>query len=280
MVGVKDYKISYSGSRTYEYTLADISDFHAGNEGLDKSLLKRTVKWCEQHADGVILGGDYADAIDHKDKRFEWTSLDRTLATPDEQYDYVKATLKPLRGKVLGVIEGNHDYKIKADRGHDYVKELAEYLDVDPKATGSSVFLRLKFNTGGRWTKFDVFAHHGATNSRSKGGKINKLEEMDRVFEADLYFMSHVHDFAPSMSPVMTVDNHMNVVERRRYYALTGGFLKGYEKGVSNYVERGLFKPTILGGVYANLHASKTLRSNIRIWEIPVEGKVYKEEAK
>jgi hypothetical protein len=276
LVGVMEYKVPYD-EWEHEYTLAAISDIHAGNSGLDKALFRRVVKWCKTYADGVILGGDYADAIDAKDKRFEWQSLDRTLATPDEQYDFVMAELSPLKGKILALIEGNHDYKIKSERGHDYIADMREYLDVDRRAVGAGVFTRLKFVIGeGRGThatKFDVFSHHGATNSRTAGGKLNKLQEMDDIFEADIYTMSHVHDFLASMVPLMEVDKSMNVREKRRYFALTGGFLKGWDKGVSNYVERGLFKPSILGGIYCNIHCAKDLRSNVRIWDIPVESR-------
>lgn len=238
--------------------------------------MKEPLNGAGQYADGVILGGDYADAIDPKDRRFEWASVDRELATPDEQYGWVGDLLDPIADKILCVVEGNHDFKIKMQGNHDYVKDLAKLLNVPPEATGYSVFTRLNFRrgtgkNGQHRSRFDIWAHHGSTNAQTRGGKVNKLLSMDRRFEADVYLMSHVHDIEPSRRVTLTVDENLNIKEHRTYYALTGGFLKGYERGVSNYVERGLFEPTTLGGIALTLHCEKNLNDNISIHDIPLQ---------
>jgi hypothetical protein len=99
---------------------------------------------------------------------------------------------------------------------------------------------------------------------------------MDRIFEADIYLMSHVHDIDDSRRVTLTVDRNLNIKEKHQHYALTGGFLKGYQNDVSNYVERGMYAPTSLGGIVISLHMEKDLRDNVRIYDIPVENYVIK----
>ena len=273
MVGVIQYKVPYT-STVEEYLIASFSDIHAGSKALDKDLFERQVKWASHYADKVLLGGDYSDAISPKDRRFEWGTIDRELATPDEQYQWVIDTLAPLKGKIGGILKGNHDYSIEVQSGHDYVRDMSRELDAP--VLGFSGFYRFSFHRGVHVSNFDIYAHHGQTSARTKGGKINKLQTMDRIFDADIYLMSHVHDIDDTRRITLTVDRNLNIKERHQYYALTGGFLKGYQNDVSNYVERGMYAPTSLGGVCLSLHMEKDLRDNVRIYDIPVENYVIK----
>ena len=202
------------------------------------------------------------------DRRFDWETLDRELATPDEQVDWLSTELQPIADKCLGLLKGNHEYELQRRENHDYVKDIARNLDTE--VWGYSAFLRFRFNRDRHRTKFDVFMHHGKTAARTKGGKINKVRSMDQIFEADVYCMAHVHDIEADVRPFLTVDNKLNIVEKRNLYVLTGGFLRGYIADVSTYVERGMYAPTTLGGVFLEFVPEKDVFPAVRAQEIPV----------
>ena len=268
MVNVREFRFSYP-SKITRFTHAIFSDSHVGNKGAHKDLIRRTVKWIGAYADTWSGGGDYIDAISHNDeRRFDWDTLDRELATPKEQVNWIADVLDPISDKCLGLLKGNHEYEIERRQGYDAVDRLAEKLGTE--AWNYSAFLRFRFNRGQHRTKFDVFMHHGKSAARTKGGKINKLRSMDRIFDADIYAMSHVHDLEADVRPFLTIDNNLNIVERRKLYVLAGGFLRGYIEDVSTYVERGMYAPTTLGGVFLEFAPEKNVFPSVRAQEIPV----------
>ena len=268
MVSIKEFKFPYK-SRTSKHIHAILSDTHIGNKGAHKDLIKRTIGWIDEYADTWSGGGDYIDAITHGDeRRFDWETLDRHLATPKEQVAWMADALKPIANKCLGLLRGNHEYEVERRQGYDAVDTLAEKLGTE--AWGYSAFMRFRFNRGQHRTKFDIFMHHGKSAARTKGGKINKLRSLDRIFEADAYCMSHVHDVEADIRPFLTIDNQRNIVEKRKLYVLTGGFLRGYIEDVSTYVERGMYAPTTLGGVFLEFTPEKNIYPSLRAQEIPV----------
>jgi len=271
MVSVREFKFCYpSGKSVFNHAI--LGDTHIGNKGAHKNLVRRTVKWIEAYADTWSGSGDYIEAITHDDeRRFDWSTLDRELATPKEQVAWVAEALEPIADKCLGLLRGNHEYEVERRRGFDATDRLAEKLGTE--AWGYSAFLRFRFNRGQHRTKFDVFMHHGKTAARTKGGKINKLRSMDRIFEADVYCMAHVHDVEADVRPFLTVDQKLNIVEKRLLYVLTGGFLRGYVENMSTYVERGMYAPTTLGAIFLQFTPEKDVFPAVRAMEIPVAPK-------
>jgi len=271
MVGPVERTINYK-SRNDQYLIGVLSDTHFGAQPSDKLLANKQVDWVAQYCDAVILGGDYCEHITPKDRRFDWDTIDRGMATVDEQYEYATQVFSKLKGlDPIVVLDGNHDQSNWST--HNYVKRMA--YDIGGEYVGYSGFTRLRFHRGKHRTKFDIYSHHGKTSARTRGGKVNKVLSMDQIFDADIYTMSHVHTLDSVRKSHLYFDGDMNIRERETYYVLTGGFLKGYEIGVSNYVEKGMYVPTSLGGVVIGLNCEKQYLHNVRMWDIPVESASY-----
>jgi len=242
---------------------------HLGTKHCAEDKLKRKIKEINDDPWALWIGmGDYAECINKDDRRFDWDSVDRTLATPDEQFDWLAEVLAPIGDKCLGLLKGNHEYELYQRYNHDYVKDLAKDLGAEPWVY--SAFVRLRFNRDRHRTKFDVYLHHGKTAARSKGGKINKLRSMDQIFEADIYAMAHVHDVEADKRPYLTVDSKLNIVEKRKLYVLTGGFSRGYVDDITTYVERNMYAPTTLGAMFLQFTPEKHVFPAVRALEIPV----------
>jgi len=267
MVEFREIQHKYR-SKNDTVLIVPFSDFHIGNKAADKSAIERTVKWIGEYADYWFGVGDYCDCIvpSMEEKRFDFEALDRELATPDEQYAWVREVLEPIKHKCLGLMQGNHDYVLYKRHGHNHVQELCDKLGVP--YLGYSCFLRFRFARQKHRTTVNMFAHHGHYSGRTKGGKINKARTLDQIFDADIYCMAHVHDMNPDIRPFLKFDNHGNVIEDRKYYVLTGGYLRGYVNGVTTYVERGMFAPTQLGSMAIIMFPEKNRFPWVKIEEI------------
>jgi len=269
MVEFREIKHEYE-KPSDRVVIVPFSDLHVGNKAADKKRIRRTADWIAEYADYWFGGGDYCDCIvpSPNERRFDFDSLDRELATPDEQYRWVYDVFEPIRDKCVGLLTGNHDDVIRQRHSHNHVRELCDRLGVP--YLSYSAMLRWRFSRGEHRTKLDLYAHHGKCAARTKGGKINKARTLDKIFDATVYCMSHVHDINPDVRPFLVFDKWGNIVEERKYYVLTGGFLRGYVRGLSTYVERGMYAPTILGSMFVEVAPEKNVFPWIKVDEVTI----------
>lgn len=233
-----------------KFIFAFLGDFHVGNVSSDIDLIKRIVERLVEDKAYVFLMGDYADAIvPDGDHRFDMRQIDKKMVLPKEQYDAVYEILKPLKGRILAVLTGNHDEMLAQRHYHDWVDELAQRLEA-PYGT-MCTFYRLGFKVANRHMgrrRFDILLHHGYFTGRTKSGVLKRVQDMNQMFEADLYAMGHVHQKDFATDTILTVDRGLGVSEKRRYYVLSGCFLKSYKKdGLSGYAEKRMYRPSDLG---------------------------------
>lgn len=223
-----------------------LGDLHLGNTNCDKNKILNVIKYIQTHNCLWIGGGDYGDAITPKDKRFDWRSIDLEYKSPSDQYRQVRQWFHPIRRKCLGLLDGNHDIKHWKEHSENYVKNMAEDLGV-PYLT-IDAYIRLTFPEF-KNSNYDIYAHHGWTGARTKGGKITRVYDLAAVFPMiDLYIMFHMHDLGlADEQPNLYVDEELEIRDRIARYVFGGSFLKGYVKGAISYVEEKTYRPSVLG---------------------------------
>jgi predicted phosphodiesterase len=225
-----------------------LGDMHIGHANVDYKCLRNAIGYIHGSEKCLWVGmGDYCDAIvpDGTDSRFDYGSVDRRFLTPQEQYGYASELLSPIADKCLFLMTGNHDDRLRKFHYYDFVEQLAQRLRA-PYTFGPTGFMRLNFCWGVKRRTFDVFCSHGYFSGRTKPGRLSRLEDLLNIFDADIYAMGHVHDLLVTRKPQLIVDRRLEIVERPRFFLLTGGFLKGYGPAGS-YIERKMLHPTNLG---------------------------------
>lgn len=248
---ITKYEIKYeSASKDFEMLFVPLGDFHVGNINCDKKKLEEYVKWIADTPNIYWWGmGDYADCIigGGEDPRYDFDSLDPNLPTPDEQYQYVQDLLTPIKDRCFGLHLGNHDYDLQKRHAHRYVgRQLCPNLGL--KFLGYTAFIRIHMErTGKNGQTIDICSTHGSSFARTPGGKINALMHFANGFDADIYTYGHTHDKYIHERPYYVLSTNMVMVERKQVFALTGGFLKGYQEGTVSYVERKNLEPLKTG---------------------------------
>jgi hypothetical protein len=240
--------IEFKSRSEKDWFLVPIGDLHLGNSNCDLDHFKRVIEFVKNEKRCLWIGmGDYADAITSKDKRYDPNSMDTDYATPDVQYRAVEELFRPIAGKCVGLLDGNHDYQHWLEHGHNYVDTMAYNLGV-PYLT-MDAYIRLVFKRLHSQCAIEIYAHHGWSTARSDGAKVNRIEDLALVFpNLDLYLMGHVHLLGSSPSKFqLSVDAGLNIVQKRETFVFTGSFLKGYVDGTVSYVERKTYAPTALG---------------------------------
>jgi len=208
--------------------IVGLGDLHFGHRNCDKRMIQNVIDYIKDNDCYWIGGGDYGDAIIPLDRRFDFRSLDEDFKTPQLQYNHVEKLFEPIADKCLGLLDGNHDIIHWKRHVHNYVEELATRLDVHYLTISS--YLRFHFVEAD--VDFDVYAHHGWTGARTKGGKIARIYDLEKIFPfADLYLMFHIHDIGiADKKAKLFVDEDMEIRDKISWFVFGGGFLRGYMK--------------------------------------------------
>ena len=201
-------------------------------------------------------GGDYIEAINYTDKRFDPTQIapeykdDLSHAAQDQVSDMI-TILRPIRKRCLGLHRGNHEECLRLKYHYDVMKEFKDEWPEVPLLEDTA-FTRLTFNrsTAGSHS-FVIWSAHGNVAGRKSGGKINRIEEAMSFFDADIYLMGHGHRKMTTSLTALSCNmkGELKLDARRRVGGMTGAYFKTYIAGASTYAEKGMFSPSDLGAI-------------------------------
>ena len=244
-----------------------LGDLHGGGMTFKENQCRKHIaKIAREPNARVILMGDLIEAITPTDPRFMIGTTNSMHADPIAQANFIVDLLYPIRHKILGVLEGNHERKI---RGFGNITKdiICKNLKV-PYGTYTAIF---NINDS-----FEIFAWHGAGISRFKAGerrqrKTNSLIALKRKL-VDLYgsalvmLMRHIHrlqvlepdqELYLEMAGDELKEGYTNtpiqskglgyIHPDARWYASTGCFRGLYQMGESGYEETFGLDPTELG---------------------------------
>lgn len=180
------------------------------------------------------------DVIDEK-------GLDLTLELYQEY-------LKPLKGRVLGLLHGHHYMLLKTGETTD--QRLCQLLDT--RFLGTSAFLRLQFVLGSRRSNVTIWAHHGCGSGMKAHAPLNKLENIAPYWDADVFLIGHMTKMATApvnrVAPRWHGHGAPDLVHRKIMLVGCGGFSKGYVERAKQgrvpqggYVEQRMLNPAALG---------------------------------
>jgi len=272
----------WHGSEADSFRIWNLSDLHLGAKGCAEGDIRRDVQKIQDDPYSFWLGGgDYADFIGYSDKRFdpdavaEWINVKDLGNLGRKCMERVRDILAPIRDKCLGLLIGNHELKYEIQTEQESLHHwLCQELAVP--FLGYSCLFDLRFCTAQGLKKprladsvpprrgehrhsksntFRVFAHHGAGYATTPGGKLNKLIAAMNTFEADLFFLGHVHDQTGRREPVLGANGDCTQLEHRdRLGLVSGSYLKTYNQGTISYGEQKMYRPTCLGAAVARIH--------------------------
>ena len=276
-------------SRKDRFTVTFFSDLHL----LAKSCAMKEVirKRNEIRDDPFALwigGGDYGEFIGFGDaKRFDPDAVSEKVSVADlarlgkVTYTEARDLFEPIKDKCLGLIVGNHEKqymrRLQQEDLHGWlctelgVQDLGYSCFMDlvfqqprgltrgqgcPKLCGPSLHDKsLPKKNFGRSNTFRVFCHHGAGAAQTKGGKINRLTRFMRNFDADIYFMGHVHDQMGTRIQVLTANEACTELNNQdKIGVISGSYLKTYADNVTSYGEQKGYDPTTMGAAWVTIH--------------------------
>jgi len=251
--------------------IVPFGDIHIGAAGVNKTYLKNTIDWIENKENCYAIGmGDYCDCIDIKDKRFDIKAIDRQFVKDLDniamsQMDYMVDLLEPIKDKILVMIPGNHEDKLRTRYSVSVMKYLEESLDVH--IGDYMTYFRLKFDRKQfHATPVTFWLHHGWFAGRKMGGKINQLHDVAGSYEADVIIAGHSHDLSATTSERLSLPlGAMKPVKTKKIFINSGTFMETVSMGGTSYSEQKAYSVSKIGTARLDIYPNHRPRPDLHV---------------
>lgn len=251
---VSEKTISYTNSEG-EFRLYPLGDIHAGTKHCVENDLQKVIDQIKNDSQAWWIGmGDYGEFITPADfKRWdskviaEWLKDDQDNIA-ECQTDYLEKLLAPIKGKCIGLLEGNHEDSHRRFNHVDVQKNLCKRLDLTNLGYSAWVKLRFAREKSNEHHVFRCVFSHGSGWAITPGAKMNRLQRFMNSFDARIYGIGHMHDIITNSVPYLELSDSNIIRQKERVGAVTGCWFKTYTQGVAaSYGEKRNYPPTSLG---------------------------------
>ena len=240
------------------------SDTHDGSRYFSRNHFKKFLASSMDHPNAYLIGlGDQLDCLVPSDiKRFQISAIEEKFlmgSDPDsivdvQAKDFV-GLITPYQGRLLGLVQGNHEEALAKRHGTSIHQHICNQLDCEN--LGHSFLLLLKLQDQNNHVRsVTIFGHHGfGGGGRTEGGSITKYSRFVHYYEADIYATAHDHDCWTKKIARIGVNQKGKVIHRDLILCNTGSFMKTLSEGTTpSWAETRGFPPRNLGGIVLDLY--------------------------
>ena len=234
--------------KDYDWNHEMITDAHVGAQNFAKTEFDRTIKRVtEDPSRSTHFGGDNSDNMPPSHKWFDQAQANKAVMEIGQQMAWFWELIKPLEAahakygnKILGFVEGNHEYNrgvTSTAFAYAYCKPSINVDDGTIKGLkyrylGFAAYLTFNiFYRKQHLRSFTMLVSHGSFNGGQRGGDVNNMARSPAAYEADIRLEGHTHDrwftVNPYIKPVVNDKYVTEVVEAERLMANGGCFLRG-----------------------------------------------------
>lgn len=251
-------------SRSDTFTIKPIADVHLGSAACDEQRLAEDIERIRADDRCYWVGlGDMAEFINIRDPRFDPAVLADWIGAADlvdlarAQRDRFLEHIRPIAGKCLALVEGNHEIAIRKHFERDIyaeivseVKAMAGLPEDAPLGLGVYGWLLLHTQRIRQSGVLYVNLHHGFATGRLAGSKALNMQRWLWTHNADLVLFGHAHIVGVQTEQVEAIDHRGNLVSSVRRGVYCGTYLRTVNKGgPAVYSEERGYMPLPAAGV-------------------------------
>ena len=177
-----------------EAIILPISDAHIGDPRADLKLLKSRIDYIArtENAYTILVGDIFNNAV-----RSGVSDIYGEVTSPMDAVQYAVQLFEPIKDKILGITDGNHEGRTYKNDGLQIGAFVAAELGLADKYSPDALmlFVRLGEAKDGhkRQVCYTIYATHGDGGGRKEGAKAIRLADMACIVDADVYIHAHTH---------------------------------------------------------------------------------------
>lgn len=232
--------------------VAFLGDLHIGHKNSKIDLINKVKKYLIQSNAIILLTGDLIECSIKSSIGAGWA--EQTMP-PGEQIDMVVKLLEPLKQNIIGLIDGNHEYRAFKMTGINPSQIIAQRLGVP--YCGNEFFGDITRRNKNDGCSYTLYACHSETGNKTEGLEQAWITREWSFINADIKAKSHAHGV--SFQPVVTytmVPQNSGISKRVCYQVGTGSYIER----LNSYASRKPMAPKLMGTVALELTMSKDKR--------------------
>lgn len=246
---MKVYRVpNFEFNRGEEVNIFFLGDIHEGNINHDAESLKKAVNIIKETPNSYcILMGNLIDAkLPSNKKHFDPTTISKDYQVEDFedlpriQIKKIIKKLEPIKDKILAIVKGNHEFNVAKYHSYNVYMDLCERLEAEPMDYVGIIKLGFIIDPGrdrANFTKTIMVNHGDGGGGFREGYPTNKLHDVFRWSDCDINVMGHIHQLVADDKKHFTVTQSDKLLMKRRFYGVSGCFLRTYVDGNRNYFE-------------------------------------------
>lgn len=225
------------GNKARNIEIKVLSDLHIGSPKCIISELKKEIDIIAKDPNCyVLLGGDL---IDNGTKGSVNPYGD--VMSPMDQMKLVIDILSPIKTKILGICQGNHEERTYKESGTDLTWFLAKEFGLEDSYDPVGLCLFVRFgnikrglknaSSAGRSSRtsqsiYSIYMTHGSGGGSTIGGKANALHKRGSMISCDVICMGHTHQPMTWKEDTFVANNNSRkLVRKETTYVMTGSWL-------------------------------------------------------
>jgi predicted phosphodiesterase len=170
-----------------------LGDVHVGNPNFsEKNFLKLIEQIKSDERYYLILNGDLIENINKDSVGDIFTQF----LTPQAQIDYLIDHLSPIKHKILGMCDGNHEDRTYKKTGISISLNIARALECPYQS--EAIYLWVSFGEGYNYDKsksynYVIYSTHGYGCARTEGAMMMQAVRLADSYECDVLCVGHLH---------------------------------------------------------------------------------------
>lgn len=228
-------------------------DQHIGAREFDEERLKRHLNWAVERADTYVI--NIGDMIEGATRDSVGAGVYEQTEVIEEQLDHAVELHQELvdEGKLLGVHRGNHEERTYKAVGLHPTAVFNRITGVPDLGYGVLHYVKVGDQN------YTFYTTHGSGGARLPHTKIKKCIDLEKMIEAEIYAMGHLHSLSHHARQYYAFDKRgKTLVERERHFVITGAYLKHW----GSYAHMSNMEPGKLGSAVVHLQGDE---HNIRV---------------
>jgi hypothetical protein len=239
-------------------SLIPFGDIHRDSPAHSDHKWKEFCEYGKRNKDAIFLGmGDYLDSYSTSERMIlnnpaiHDSTRKREEVEAKSRIDMLAKELSFARNRTIGLLCGNHFIQFADGTTSDM--HLAAKLNGAYLGVCSAIRVVFQNMHGSSSVSIDIFAHHGKGAGQTVGGKLNAVEKLASIAEADIFLMgdNHARGCVPMGDKLRIVGSGgaLSLRSRQSWIGRTGSFLKSYEPNQVSYVVDAALAPANLGWI-------------------------------